>query len=59
MAAATELRLQTVSRGRSRARIPDIESIESSPAVVNDAEGATRTRPAVEDLVGPDRLIEP
>ena len=28
MAAATELRLQTVSRGRSRARIPDIESIE-------------------------------
>ncbi len=39
-------------------RPPDIESIETSPAVVNDAEGTTGTRPALEDVVGPGRLID-
>ena len=34
-------------------RPPHIESIETAPAVVNDADGATRTRPALEEVVGP------
>ena len=40
-------------------RPPHIESIETAPAVVNDADGATRTRPALEEVVGPGRLIDP
>ena len=40
-------------------RRPGIESIETAPAVVNDAEGAARTRPALEAVVGPGRLIDP
>lgn len=40
-------------------RLPDIESIETAPALVNDVEGATRTRPALEAVVGPGRLIDP
>jgi metal-dependent amidase/aminoacylase/carboxypeptidase family protein len=40
-------------------RPPHVESIETAPAVVNDADGATRTRPALEAVVGPGRLIDP
>jgi amidohydrolase len=40
-------------------RPPVIESIESAPAVVNDEEGAARTRPALEAVAGPGRVVEP
>ena len=40
-------------------RKPEIVSIESAPAVVNDAEAAARIRPALEGVVGPGRVIDP
>ena len=40
-------------------RPPRIELLESAPAVVNHAAGAARTRPALETVVGPNRLIDP
>jgi amidohydrolase len=40
-------------------RAPEIVSIESAPAVVNDGDGAARTRPALEAVVGPGRVVDP
>jgi amidohydrolase len=40
-------------------RLPEIEYIESAPAVVNDGEGAARTRPALEAVVGAGRVVDP
>lgn len=40
-------------------RPPDITSEESSPAVVNDAEAAARTRRALEGVVGAGLVVDP
>jgi hippurate hydrolase len=41
------------------ARLPDVELIETSPAVINDPTGVERTRPALEALVGAERVVDP
>jgi hippurate hydrolase len=41
------------------ARAPDVETFESVPAVINDAAGSERTRPALESVVGAGRVIDP
>jgi hippurate hydrolase len=41
------------------ARAPDIEAMEASPAVVNDADGVTRTRRALEAVVGEGLVVDP
>ena len=40
-------------------RAPAVMSIESSPAVVNDEDATSRTRPALEAVVGAGRVIDP
>ena len=40
-------------------RPPDIEVFESAPAVVNDPDAVTRTRGALESVVGAGRLVDP
>ena len=40
-------------------RTPDIEIIESVPAVINHDGACARTRPALEAVVGADRVIDP
>jgi hippurate hydrolase len=40
-------------------RPPDIEHLESAPAVVNDADGTERTRPALVSVVGEGRVVDP
>jgi amidohydrolase len=40
-------------------RAPDIEVFESAPAVVNDPDAVTRTRGALESVVGAGRLVDP
>ena len=38
---------------------PQIESIETAPAVVNDPAAVERTRAALESVVGPGRVVDP
>jgi hippurate hydrolase len=38
---------------------PTIEPVDVAPAVINDAEGAARTRPALESVVGIGRVVDP
>lgn len=38
---------------------PDIVSIESAPAVVNDVDAVARTRPALDSVVGAGAIIDP
>ena len=38
---------------------PQIESIETAPAVVNDPGAVERTRAALESVVGPGRVVDP
>ena len=40
-------------------RPPRIEAVESTPAVVNDADGVAHTLPALEAVVGPGRVVDP
>lgn len=40
-------------------RPPDIEVIESAPAVINDEAASARTRPALESAVGEGRVVDP
>ena len=40
-------------------REPDIEVVESAPAVVNDLAAAERTRTALQGVVGAPRLVDP
>jgi hippurate hydrolase len=40
-------------------RLPDITLMYSFPAVVNDAAGVSRTRPALETVVGEHRVVDP
>jgi hippurate hydrolase len=40
-------------------RPPDIEVFESAPAAVNDPDAVTRTRGALESVVGAGRLVDP
>ena len=38
---------------------PTIEPLDVAPAVINDAEGAAQTRPALESVVGIGRVVDP
>ncbi len=38
---------------------PTIEHVESAPAVVNDLAAGERTRPSLESVVGPGRVVDP
>lgn len=40
-------------------RPPDVEVVESAPAVVNDEAATARTRPALESVVGAGRVLDP
>ena len=40
-------------------RPPEIEVFESAPAVINDPDAVTRTRGALESVVGAGRLVDP
>src|SRR5664280_1116635 len=40
-------------------RPPEVESIETAPAVVNDEAAADRTRPALESVVGAGAVVDP
>ena len=55
--------IDRIVRGRGDAsaaqRDPEIELFDSFPALVNDPAAVARTRPALEALVGADRVFDP
>jgi amidohydrolase len=51
--------VEAESRASAAPRDPDIEPMESLPAVINDHEAVTRTRPALEAVVGAGRVVDP
>jgi amidohydrolase len=51
--------VEAESRASAAPRDPDIEPMESLPAVINDHEAVARTRPALEAVVGAGRVVDP
>ncbi len=51
------VRAEAAASGAEQA--PEITSLGSFPAVVNDPEGVERTRAAFDALLGPDRVLDP
>lgn len=47
------------AQGAGAIRDPEIEIVESTPALVNDADACDRTRSALETVVGPGRVVDP
>ena len=55
--------IERIVRGEAQTagapQAPTIEPLDVAPAVINDAEGAARTRPALESVVGIGRVVDP
>jgi amidohydrolase len=57
--AAIERIVRAEAQASGAVREPTVESMESMPAVINDAAAVERTRGALAGVVGPERVLDP